>query len=292
MSSIKNSLLCLAIGIIPLLLTANTSDEEIKAALRLAGHKILLESGDSTSKVLPIRREDKTYVLRFEGEFGFDPDFLSGTVNQIVDERHLASRFLIEVKDCDSNLVVYSYAMRLPLDSTSLSCKGREQESGCYEIYFSIIEPYLLDNESEQTLAEKANSEDSGFSWNWFFYGFGVAFCAVLATTIIRNRNQRNRKYISIGHFRFDERNMQLILVGRKIELTGKESDLLALLYSSLNETVDRDQILNEVWGDEGDYVGRTLDVYVSKLRKKLEADPRVKIINIRGVGYKLVVDQ
>jgi DNA-binding response OmpR family regulator len=54
---------------------------------------------------------------------------------------------------------------------------------------------------------------------------------------------------------------------------------------------VERDEILNKVWGDDGDYVGRTLDVFISKLRKKLEADACVKIVNIRGVGYKLVVD-
>jgi DNA-binding response OmpR family regulator len=49
---------------------------------------------------------------------------------------------------------------------------------------------------------------------------------------------------------------------------------------------------LNKVWGDEGDYIGRTLDVFISKLRKKLEADSSIKIVNIRGVGYKLVMDK
>ena len=63
------------------------------------------------------------------------------------------------------------------------------------------------------------------------------------------------------------------------------------MLYEKLNETVEKEVILKEVWGDEGDYVGRTLDVFISKLRKKLEADPNVKIVNIRGVGYKLVVE-
>ena len=69
------------------------------------------------------------------------------------------------------------------------------------------------------------------------------------------------------------------------------ESDLLLLLYNEANQTVERDVILSKVWGDEGDYVGRTLDVFISKLRKKLEADPNVKIVNIRGIGYKLVLN-
>ena len=64
---------------------------------------------------------------------------------------------------------------------------------------------------------------------------------------------------------------------------------MLKLLNESANTTVPKEVLLNKVWGDEGDYIGRTLDVFISKLRKKLEADPELKIINARGVGYKLI---
>ena len=63
------------------------------------------------------------------------------------------------------------------------------------------------------------------------------------------------------------------------------------MLYNAANTTVERDVILNMVWGDEGDYIGRTVDVFISKLRKKLEFDSKVKIVNVRGVGYKLIMD-
>ena len=85
--------------------------------------------------------------------------------------------------------------------------------------------------------------------------------------------------------------NTELLINHKRIELTSKEADLLLLLYNMVNTTVEREVILNKVWGDQGDYVGRTLDVFISKLRKKLEADSSVKITNIRGVGYKLVMD-
>ena len=84
---------------------------------------------------------------------------------------------------------------------------------------------------------------------------------------------------------------MTLTLINNTIELTSKESELLSLLYESVNHTVDRETILNKVWGDEGDYVGRTLDVYISKLRKKLENDSSIQLKNIRGVGYKLIIE-
>ena len=86
------------------------------------------------------------------------------------------------------------------------------------------------------------------------------------------------------------ETSTKLILKEERIELSGKESELLMLLAEFMNTTVEREVILNKVWGDEGDYVGRTLDVFISKLRKKLEADPNIKIANIRGIGYKLVL--
>ncbi|MEM9650383.1 MAG: winged helix-turn-helix domain-containing protein, partial [Bacteroidota bacterium] len=95
---------------------------------------------------------------------------------------------------------------------------------------------------------------------------------------------------ISLGEYRFDKRNTELVLGNQRTELTGKEADLLLLLYKAANTSVAREVILNKVWGDQGDYVGRTLDVFISKLRKKFEADPKVKIVNIRGVGYKLVI--
>jgi DNA-binding response OmpR family regulator len=84
---------------------------------------------------------------------------------------------------------------------------------------------------------------------------------------------------------------MNLSFEDKIIELTSKEADLLFLLYSAANNTLERKVILNTVWGDEGDYVGRTLDVFISKLRKKLEADSNLKIVNIHGVGYKFVMN-
>jgi DNA-binding response OmpR family regulator len=94
-----------------------------------------------------------------------------------------------------------------------------------------------------------------------------------------------------LGEYYFDKRNTELIIEQQRIELTSKEADLLLLLYNAANTTVERGVILNKVWGDEGDYIGRTLDVFISKLRKKLEFDSKVKIVNIRGIGYKLVMD-
>ena len=119
----------------------------------------------------------------------------------------------------------------------------------------------------------------------------------VLVTVVVlflrkrRNKSTIDLNLIPLGEYHFDKRNTALLIEEQRIELTSKEADLLLLLYNSANTTVERELILNRVWGDEGDYVGRTLDVFISKLRKKLEFDSKVKIVNIRGIGYKLVMD-
>ena len=112
-----------------------------------------------------------------------------------------------------------------------------------------------------------------------------------LVVYINKRKPKHNPEWISIGEYQFDKKGMKLIFKGKSEELSGKESDLLELFYANENKTLGRDFILNKVWGDEGDYIGRTLDVFVSKLRKKLEADPNLKIMNIRGVGYRFVIE-
>jgi DNA-binding response OmpR family regulator len=71
--------------------------------------------------------------------------------------------------------------------------------------------------------------------------------------------------------------------------LTARESDILKLLCQNQHETIQRKTILKNVWGDDSFFNARSLDVFITKLRRHLQADPNVQIINIRGVGYKLV---
>ena len=90
---------------------------------------------------------------------------------------------------------------------------------------------------------------------------------------------------ISIGKYKFDKNNMELSFGDKTIELTSKEADLLFLLHNSANSTIERENILKKVWGDEGAYVGRTLDVFISKLRKKLEDDTHCQDRKHQGGG-------
>jgi len=73
------------------------------------------------------------------------------------------------------------------------------------------------------------------------------------------------------------------------ISLTHRETSLLKLLIENKNDILDRSIILKKIWGDDDFFNGRSLDVFITKLRKKLSLDPNIQIINIRNQGYKLI---
>lgn len=255
-------------------------EREIEVVLRMIGHEVLLSSKDSTSRVLPILKEGDRYRIQFESAFEFVPEDLVTTIDKVVKETQLAESYIVEVEACDSNEVIYSFKMEAVAKSDIIPCRSRVQEMACYSLLFTFMEPIPM--EPERNI------------WNYLFMGL-LLLVVILGFVFLRKKRTRyatDPNLIKLGKYRFDKRNAELIIEEQRIELTSKEADLLLLLYNTANKTVERDVILNRVWGDEGDYIGRTLDVFISKLRKKLEFDAKVKIVNIRGVGYKLVMDK
>lgn len=97
--------------------------------------------------------------------------------------------------------------------------------------------------------------------------------------------------HIAFGSFQFYPDRLELHLNGEPYQtLSHREGELLQLFVSTLGETIERRRILKEVWGDDGFFNSRNLDVYVRKLRSYLAADDTVRIITLRGVGYRVVV--
>ncbi len=94
----------------------------------------------------------------------------------------------------------------------------------------------------------------------------------------------------TIGGFTFDATNRTLTINDSTVKLTTKENGTLKALHDRVNVNAKREDILNEVWGTDSYFAGRSLDVYIAKLRKYLKADPSVTIQNIHGEGFKLLV--
>jgi len=99
------------------------------------------------------------------------------------------------------------------------------------------------------------------------------------------------RDVFHIGKFTFDFYNQQLVSPNQQRGLTKRESDLLHLLCINQNELVRREDALKTIWGENDYYMGRSMDVYITKLRKYLQEDSNVKIINVHSKGFKLVTD-
>ncbi len=90
------------------------------------------------------------------------------------------------------------------------------------------------------------------------------------------------------GDFKFDFNNQLLSINGKATKLTNKEARLLKMLVQHKNQVVERDVIMKTIWEDDGYFVARSMDVFISKLRKYLAPDPSVTIKNVHGVGYRL----
>ncbi len=112
---------------------------------------------------------------------------------------------------------------------------------------------------------------------------------AILKRTAVATSGQsKNNSFIYFGKSRLDYANLLLWVQDQKQQLTQKEADVLRMLGMQLNAIVKRDVILKTVWEDNGYFVARSMDVFISKLRKYLRPDTTLKISTIHGVGYKL----
>ena len=108
----------------------------------------------------------------------------------------------------------------------------------------------------------------------------------------VRGKKNRESTMYKIGRFTFDTQKQLLTIDGKSTKLTTKENELLALLCSHANEILKRNDALRTIWIDDNYFNARSMDVYITRLRKHLKADDQIEIINIHGQGYKLIVPE
>ncbi len=234
---------------------------------------------------MPIKKYDEHYKISFEFEFGFDPDDIISIVDHVMTDTEVSPHYIVEVVQCNSGDVVHSFEIYDGIDKNIIACSGRILPKDCYDLHVTILE-----DDNAQNL--NYPGEDSNPLQAVLLILPLLLLIGYTGYTARKKGSMAMDPHISvIGSTQFDQKNMTLTHEGKEEELSHKEAQLLAVFLASANEPVKREEILQKVWGDDGDYVGRTLDVFVSKLRKKLDADMTIKIMNIRGVGYKLVVN-
>lgn len=104
-----------------------------------------------------------------------------------------------------------------------------------------------------------------------------------------RSKLQKEISLIIIGEYSFDFKRQELRFRESVTKLTHREAHLLFHLVKNKNQVLDRSLILNKLWGTDDFFSARSMDVFITKLRKKLKKDPTIEIVNVRGFGYKLI---
>jgi two-component system, OmpR family, response regulator len=112
---------------------------------------------------------------------------------------------------------------------------------------------------------------------------------AILRRSSPEEDSEKNRQIYKIGKYQFDANKQILSIDGNTRKLTTKEAELLKLLCNNKNRMLDRNYALRKIWEDDSYFNARSMDVYITKLRKYLKEDQSVQILNVHGKGYKLI---
>jgi len=247
--------------------------------LRKIGDDLLSQSGDLTSRVLPVKKiAENEYQIRFENALTFKPDSLVSTTRRLLAEDPLTHNYVVNVLNGGDASVAYGFAISGNKKDDIVACKGRKQPKASYTIDIKFKPSGI-------------NTAKNGYLLGSLPF---LAFVGFIFLRSVKPRralpNDQCTTIFTFGSIVFNAQERQLIINKKAIDLTGTETRLLLIFALSPNETIERSRLQKEIWEDEGVIVGRSLDMFISKLRKKLEPDLNTKIVVIRGKGYKLEI--
>ena len=280
------SLLLMFISLICVAFSMTGSDDfdiaRREVLLRRIGHEILLQSGDSVSRVLPVKKTgENEYQVSFENELTFQPDSLVNTTRRVLAQDQGDRTYIVNVLNCGSSSVAYGYAISRNRKDDIIACLGRRQPKACYLISIKFQPTKTNTAKYAYLLGSLALLGCIGY----IFWKPGKS-----RNVLPENPEHQPDSMFTLGSVLFDAQSRKLLINDRTIDLTVTETRVLRMFALSPNEIIERSRLQKEIWEDEGVIVGRSLDMFISKLRKKLEVDPDIKIVVIRGKGYKLEV--
>ncbi|SEI43964.1 Transcriptional regulatory protein, C terminal [Dyadobacter sp. SG02] len=259
--------------------------ENVNLSLRRTVDLLLRANGDSLSQIPPVKQTDaNTFSVQMDRMFDYDK--LPEILQRSFDSYHIDRPYSVAVLDCKTGEVTLGYQFFDLTQPGGVPCAGRSREEGCYTLQIRFT-------------PEVPKPQTAGNTWLLISVGGALAGLGYIAWT--RSRHKKSPETpsqeaaiplsrIAFGHSWLDTANQTLHNSETTQTLTFREAKLLGLFVRNINQVLERDAILKSVWEDEGVIVGRSVDVFVSRLRKMLAADPQVKITAIHGVGYKMEV--
>lgn len=267
-------------------ITPERFEEKANLALRRTGHHLLLAGGDSTSRIPAVKKLNAdTYVIQLNKPFDYNR--LPTLLQESFDLHGIKNNYDVAVMDCKTNELQLGYNFLDYSKTKEVACVGREQIMSCYNVKVTFSLP---ENQP------KSNPV-------WWTLGLSLAFIGIsyivlsrrktVPTPLIQTSDEQpieTSTRLHFGESSMDVENQLLYSANTQHNLTFREAKLLHLFIKHQNQVLDRDFILKSVWEDEGVTVGRSVDVFVSRLRKLLQEDSSLKIAAVHGVGYRLEV--
>lgn len=257
--------------------------EKVNLALRRAAHRLLAQSGDSTSQIPPVIQGENpdAWIIRLERPFEYNA--LPGLLQESFDLHGITAEYDVMLLDCENDELLLGYNKRDFTEQNDPPCGNREQNGHCYNVQVTF-----------------AGAAAQSSSTRWLLWATLPGIFA-LGYFLYRNLKRQpgpgapetpdemvKQQAVSFGRSALDVSNQSLTVAGVRHELTYREAKLLQLFFRHPNQLLERDFILQNVWADEGILVGRSIDMFVSRLRKLLRADGSLRIATVHGVGYRL----
>ncbi len=261
------------------LLYPNTEpfESHVNLALRRTAHLLLKNAGDSTSRIAPVQHTDsQNFSVTVSQNFNYDA--LPKILDESLKIQGITQNYKVLILDCTTKVLELGYNSFDYKNKNEIACVGRSQTPKCYVLNLSFESLPAVPNSNLPVLALILSFTMLGFLY----------WQKTKVLPDITPKSELAEQRILFGNFSFDFDNLLLYSPDNQHTLTYREAKLLKIFASHQNQLLERDFIMKSVWEDEGIVVGRSLDVFVSRLRKILQADARVEIITVHGVGYKL----
>jgi len=244
-------------------------------AVRAIGDGLLTHAQDLSSPVLPVQEIDERVLrLSFQNPIAINPDSLSMLALTHL-KSDIAQQAIVQVLDAATGEMVYGFEIN-HLEPVDIPCLGRTLPKSQYHIDIGLYD-----------------QKPAWIGLNVFtigILGFALVSITFLGMSFSKKneRQSEDRPFIEAKGVRLDLHTNLIIFADQQIKLTNKEAQIFSILLQDAGQLVSRDHLTQEVWLKEGVVTSRSLDMYISRLRKKIKVLPQAEIVNEHGRGYVL----